>query len=61
MLRGKNKSKILTKDISCKCECKFDGRKCNPKQKWDNNKYSCEFKKYHICKKDYISNILVNI
>ena len=24
-----NKSKTLAKDISCKRECKFDGRKCN--------------------------------
>ena len=22
----------LTKHISCKCECKFDGRKCNSNQ-----------------------------
>ena len=26
---GINKSKILTKYISCKCECKFDGRTIN--------------------------------
>ena len=51
MLRGKNKSKILTKDISCKCKCKFDGRKCNPKQKWDNDKCSCEFKNITYAKK----------
>ena len=25
---GKTASKIITKDISCKCNCKFDGRKC---------------------------------
>ena len=35
MITGK--SKILTKDISCKCKCKFDGRKCNSNQKWNNN------------------------
>ena len=28
MMAEKNESKILTKDISCKCKCKFDGRKC---------------------------------
>ena len=27
MITGKNESKFLTKDISCKCKCKFDGRK----------------------------------
>ena len=29
MITGKNESKILTKDISCECKCKFYGRKCN--------------------------------
>ena len=29
MITGKNEAKILKKDISCICKCKFDGRKCN--------------------------------
>ena len=29
MITGKNESKILTKDISCECKCKVDGRKCS--------------------------------
>ena len=29
MITGKNESKIFTKDISCECKCKFDGRKFN--------------------------------
>ena len=33
-----NESKTLTKHISCKCKCKFDGRKCNSDQCWNNNK-----------------------
>ena len=28
-----NESKTLTKYISRKCKCKFDGRKCNSNQK----------------------------
>ena len=28
MITGKNESEVLTKDVSCKCKCKFDGRKC---------------------------------
>ena len=28
-ITGINESKTLTKHISCKCKCKFDGRKCN--------------------------------
>ena len=32
MITRENESKILTKDISCECKCKFDGRKCNSTQ-----------------------------
>ena len=56
MITGKSESKILTKDISCKCKCKFDGKKCNSDQWWNNDKCLCECKKCHACKKDYIWN-----
>ena len=42
MTKGINESKILTKNISSKCECKFDGRKWNAVQKWNNDKCQCE-------------------
>ena len=32
MITGINDSKTLTKHISCKCKCKFDGRKCHSDQ-----------------------------
>ena len=32
MITGTNESKTLTKHISCKCKCKFDGRKYNSNQ-----------------------------
>ena len=32
MIIGLNESKILTKDISCKCKCKLDSRICNSSQ-----------------------------
>ena len=32
MITGKNESKVLTKDTSCECKCKFDGKKCNSNQ-----------------------------
>ena len=38
MITEINESKILTKHISCKCKCKFDKRKCNSNQKWNNDK-----------------------
>ena len=50
-----NESEILTKHISCECECKFDSRKCNSNQKWNNDKCRCESKKsteYHLCEKN---------
>ena len=39
MTTGKNESKTLRKHISCECKCKFDGRKYNSNQWWNNNKY----------------------
>ena len=54
MITGKNESKILTKDISCKCKCRFHGKKCNSVQWWNNDKCLCECKKRYVCEKDYI-------
>ena len=56
MITGKNKSKTLTKDISCKCKRKFDGRKCNSNQWWNNDTCRCECEKIHECKKVYVWN-----
>ena len=36
MITGINESK--TNHISSECKCKFDGRKCNSDQWWNNNK-----------------------
>ena len=33
IIAGINKSKTLTKHMSCECKCKFDGRKCNSDQR----------------------------
>ena len=52
-MTGINESKTLTKHISCECKCKFDGRKCNWDQWWNNNKCWCERKKRRLCEKDY--------
>ena len=54
MISGINESKILTKHISCKCKCKFEGKKCNSNQKWNNHKCWCEcksLKEHHLCEK----------
>ena len=44
MITGIKESKILTKHMSCKCKCKFDGIKCNLNQWWNNDKCRCECK-----------------
>ena len=56
MITGINELKILAKHISCKCKCRFDGRKCNSDQCWNNDKCRCECKKRHVCEKDYVWN-----
>ena len=38
MITGINELKTLTKHISCECKCRFDGRKCNSDQWWNNEK-----------------------
>ena len=51
-----NEAKALTKRILCEYKCKFDGRKFNSNQKWNNDKCWCEYKNsknYHVCKKRY--------
>ena len=45
MITGINEPKTLTKHISCKYKCKFDGRNCNSDQWWNNNKCWCQCKK----------------
>ena len=52
MITGINESKTLTKHISCECKCRFDGRKCNSDQSWNNDKRQCECKK----RQDYTWN-----
>ena len=37
MITGVNELKTLTKHISCKCKCKFNRKKCNSNQWWNNN------------------------
>ena len=54
ILTGINEWKTLTNHISCKCECRFDGRKCNSDQWWNNDK--CDCKKRQVCEKDHVWN-----
>ena len=59
MTKGINKSKTLTKYLSCKRKYKFYCKKCNSNQKWNTIKCQCEcknLKEHYVCKKDYLWN-----
>ena len=58
MITRINESKTLTKHISCEYICKFDDKKCNSNQKWNNDKFRCQCKKHHICEKSRFGILL---
>ena len=51
MITGINELKALTKHISCKCKCRFDGKICNSNQWWNNDKCDVSIKKFMYIKK----------
>ena len=51
MITKVNQPKASRKHISCECQCRFDERKCNSDEWWENDKCQCEFKKRHVCEK----------
>ena len=56
MITGTNELKTSTKHVLRECKCKFDVRKCNSNQNWNNDQYGCKCNKDHIYEKDYIWN-----
>ena len=56
MITRVNQPKASRKHVSSECQCRFDERKCNSDEWWENDKCQCEFKKRHVCEKDYIWN-----
>ena len=49
-----------TKNISCECNCNLDRRKCNSRQKWNNDECQYEWKlqmKYCALEEDYPWNL----
>ena len=62
MITGINESRTLTKHTSCKWKCKFDVRKCNLNQKWNNDKFGCECKnpkEHRVCEEGYFWNAAI--
>ena len=57
MITGINELKALRKHIACGYKCKFDERKYNSDQWWNNHKCLCACKKRHVCEKYYIWNL----
>ena len=59
MITRINELKTLRKHISYDYKCKFDDKKCNSNQKWNNESYRCECKnqwKHLVCKNDNVWN-----
>ena len=51
MITKINKLITLTKHISWECKCRFDDRKYNADQWWNNDKCRCEYKNVMYVKK----------
>ena len=54
MITGINEPKTLTNHISCRCEFKFDNKKCNSNQKCNDYKCHCKCKnprEHHVYQK----------
>ena len=60
MITGINELKTSTKNISCGCKYKFDGRKCNSNQKWIMINVDASVK-YIIYVKEIILGILLHV
>ena len=43
-IKAIKESKKISEHVSCECRCEFDCRKCNLRQKWENNNCQCECK-----------------
>ena len=56
MITGIHESKTLTKHMSRKCKCRFDGKKFNSDQWWNNSRCRCECNKRHVGEKIYVWN-----
>ena len=66
IITGINESKSLTKHVSSKSECKFNGRKCNSNQKQNKNKCRLSANKQtnkqkNMCAKKIIFGILLHV
>ena len=61
MTTNRNKTKTMTKHVSCDCEYKFNSTTCNLHQKLNNKTCQCVFKNYRKRKEDCSSNLITYI
>ena len=47
MITGINELKTLKRQISCEFKCRFEAKKCNSNQWWNDDKRRCECKQVH--------------
>ena len=59
MITGISELKTSIKHISCESKCKFNGKKCNQDQWWNNDKCWCECKTSYVCKNYYVWNAAI--
>ena len=55
MIKWTNASSTFRTHISCESRYEFDGRKCNSRQKWNNDKCRCHYEKpirHRACEED---------
>ena len=54
-----NETRHIEWHKTCKCECKFGANICNNKQRWNKDKWRCEYKELidkGVCDKGFIWN-----
>ena len=61
MIKEINESKTLKQHISCECKCKFDGRKCNLDQWWNNDKTDESTKNVMYVKRLYLESCYIQL
>ena len=63
-----NETRLIKWHELCRCKCRLDATVCNNKQRWNNDKFRCEFKELidkdvswnpSNCECDVISHVML--
>ena len=44
LVSGTNETRCIEWYVTCKCKCRFNSSVCNNKQRWNDDKFRCEYK-----------------